>query len=318
MEKITFRPLIDHLGKSGGLYDQLYREHELRYGSLSPPLLTSWIVGVIEPVVVAAAEDEAQAGKVFSCFYRSLLPLLGNQLAVIHEREYQQAWAMLAKNAALMRHSPATIVNAVNSALLTLRRYQPGNVLRWISLMEQTIARCKTTEDFLRCGRIYAWMCGLAQLRQQAMDDLMVMSYELKAELENVSSTSLYDVIGRHWFFEKQPSFAGVAGGFTGLGGPFRNPPRVSMIGAQIVAADDQIVCALFADSFGSILISETPFQAPEVAAQASLEPFQTFQSRYGRRLIPFDDTTSAVMAVNTLVMTRKSSFYLYIYGWNS
>ncbi|MBT1699045.1 hypothetical protein KK083_19275 [Fulvivirgaceae bacterium PWU4] len=318
MEKITFRPLIDHLGKSGEHYNQLYHAHELRYGSLSRQLLTSWIVRVIEPVVIASATDELQAGKVFSCFYRSLLPLLGNQLAITYEREYQQAWSMLAKNAALMQESPAKIVNAVNNALVTLRIYQPGNVLRWISLMEQTIAQCKTVDDLLRCGRIYAWLCGMAQFRQRAMDDIVATAPELKTLMERASGTSLYDVIGRHWYLGDEPTFAGVAGGFKGLEGPFRLPPKVALVGKQIVATDDQNTCALFADSFGSILITDTPFVASEITRQASRQPFLEFQSRHGGRLVPFDDVTSAVMVMNTLVMTRESSFYLYIYGWHA
>lgn len=318
MEKITFRPLIDHLGKSGELYNQLYHQHELRYGSLSPQLLTSWIVRVIEPVVVAVATDESQAGKVFNAFYRSLLPLLGNQLAITYEHEYQQAWAMLAKNAVLTQEAPAKIISAVNNALTTLRIYQPGKVLRWIGLMDQTIAMCKTVDDLLRCGRIYAWLCGLAQFRQRAMDDIVATAPELKAVMERASSTSLYDVIGRHWFLGDEPSFAGIAGGFRGLEGPFRIPPKVALVGKQIVATDDQGTCALFADSFGSILISDTPFVAPEIMARASRQPFLEFQSRHGKRLVPFDDVTSAVMVMNTLVMTRESSFYLYIYGWHA
>lgn len=318
MEKIKYKPLLEHLMKSGELYNQLCRDHELHYGEINPQLLTAWIVRVIEPVVSASAKTEAEAGKIFQCLYRAVLPLLGNQLAVSFEREYQQAWMMLAKAPHLMQGSPSRIVGALNSALQTIRTYKPEKVSAWINLMEQTIPECKTAEDFLRCGRIYAWLSGLAHLREKAMDDIVALSPSIKAFIEKHSSTSLADAIGRHWFFDKDPSFAGVAGGFTGFGGPFRSPPRVSMMDNLIVAADNMSSCALFTDSFGSTIITEVPFTASEIIAQSTPKPFLNFKNHNNKTLTPYNDVTSAVVTKNTLVMTRESSFLLYIYGWHN
>src|SRR5690349_20492677 len=131
MEKVKYQPLLEHLVKSGELYNQLCRDHELHYGEINPQLLTSWIVRVIEPVVSASAKTEAEVGKVFQCLYKAILPLLGNQLAVSFEQEYQQAWMMLAKAPHLMQSSPARIVTALNSALQTIRAYKPEKVSAW-------------------------------------------------------------------------------------------------------------------------------------------------------------------------------------------
>ncbi|MFZ6008786.1 MAG: hypothetical protein ACOYXT_00445 [Bacteroidota bacterium] len=317
MEKITYKPLIAHLKQSGDQYNQLYEEQEMRFGTLSPAVVYSWIVKVLEPIVAATAHDEILAGKIFQILYKRLLPLLGNQLAVTYEQEYQSAWMMLKKNPHLMQTSPLRVLEALNSALLSIRRYQPAHVSEWITLMDQTIADYKTVEDFLIAGRVYAWLCGMAHLRDQALRDSTLLSADLISLIEKRSGHTLDLLRQRRWMPFDKPAFAGTAGGFSGLQGTFTTLPMVALIENQIIASDHENTCALFADSLGSVLLTEIPIRAGDVKNQADQKAWTIFRSQFGGEVIPYDDVSSAVIKDHTIVFTRRSSFHLFIYGWH-
>ena len=52
MEKINFPPLIAELTANSALYNQWYNDTELKYGTLSTPILMSWMVEVVQPIVL--------------------------------------------------------------------------------------------------------------------------------------------------------------------------------------------------------------------------------------------------------------------------
>lgn len=315
MEKIKFGPLIGHLQNSADVYNQLYRDHEMQFGEIPGPVLTSWIVRVVEPVIVASARTEDEAGKIFQPFYKGLLRMLGNQLAVTYEQEYQSAWMMLQKNPGLVQTSFPRVFNAINGALISVRKYRPEWVEDWIAHMSATITNCHTFDEFLSIGRIYAWLCGLSQFRERAITELASLSPELKAAIAKESGNDLNNLLKR-WPFPK-PVFTGTSGGFAGLQGSFVELPRVAWIDNQLVATDGHTSYALFADNFGSVLLSDNTTDPLTIRAQANNEGIKTFNSKFDDKLVSFDDVTSSVMVDNTLVLSRNSSFYLYIFGWH-
>lgn len=317
MEKITYKPLIEHLQQSGDLYNQMYRDSEIRFGAIPKGVIVSWIVQVIQPIVSATSEGKAeQVSKTFQALYKTLLTLLGSQLGVTYEQEYQSAWLMFEKNPHLMQ-SPLRVVDALNSALVSIRQYQPAKVATWISYMHKTIADCKTIDDFLKCGRIYAWLCGMAYLRDRALRDLSTMGDDFRRIFEKRTGYAMDSTVAKYKMRYETPTFAGVVGGFIGNGGPFHIPPRVALVEDQIIAADNHGTCALFADSFGSMLLPGVPIKFETVHAEATQNPFTVFQSKYGKQKIPFDDVNAAVLKDGVLVLTRESSYYLFVYGWH-
>ncbi|RAW00362.1 hypothetical protein [Pseudochryseolinea flava] len=316
MEKISYGPLIEHLQIKGDYYNQRYREYELRHGTIDSALIAMWIVQVIEPIVSATASKEEDVGKVFNPMYDALLSLLGNQLAITFESEYRYAWLMLKKNPNLVRHSCTEIMAALNSALTTVRKYQPTKTMMWIDMVSKSLPQCLTLDDFLKCGRISAWSVGLAQLRKRSLEDLQSLSFSLK-EVVNNRGPFLQQIATKQWL-SHTPAFVGKVGGFVGNGGTFHCPPKVSAIDSEIVASDNEDASVLFADGFGSILVQGTPFLAKDAAQLATTKVLNDFRSRYGKSIVPFDDITSAVLTHNTLVISRESSFFLYIYGWQN
>lgn len=314
MEKITYAPLIKLLQESEDKYNQIYREHELRYGTIDKSLILPWMVSTIEPIIIANAGKEESSSKLFQALYTELLSLLGNRLGIVHEQEYQTAWLLCICNPALVQTSPARMIKAIDGALLSLRTYQPSKVMMWINVMNRLVAKCLTIDEFLSCGRVVAWMCGMAHLRTKALESFQLLSSDLKEALSRDQDLTFNAKI---WTSEN-PAFRGETGGFAGLDGVFLFPPRVALIDNVLFATDTKSSCALFADQYGKVLLSDITVEADDIFIQSDNKALKTFHQKFGKDLVPFDDITSCALTDSTFVLTRSSSFHLFIYGWSN
>src|SRR5690606_31968542 len=98
--------------------------------------------------------------------------------------------------------------------------------------------------------------------------DIPLLSDEFREAIEKNAGLNLTDLATRLWE-SAQPHFMGVAGGFAGMGGPFKALPRVALLDDHIIATDSMSTCAVFADPFGSVLIPDVPFSPQHVNASA-------------------------------------------------
>jgi hypothetical protein len=320
MEKITYQPLINHFKEQADQYNQLYHAHEIKYGAVDASIISSWMVKIIEPIlrdVTVAAPDKLPG--MCKALFTELLQLLGNQSGIIYENEYQAAWLLLKKTPSVVTVHPLRTLKAINSALESLRTYKPENIFYWISLMDASIVYCQNIEELLSLGRIYAWLCGMAHLRERAKVEFGLLREELKSAVRSNSALKIdfTSALNSEWMHSKQPLFVGEVGGFIGYGGNFTSPPLVAQIGNDIFATDLKNSCAFFADSFGKVLIADIPLAPEVIAKNSNVHEIVTFKSKY-INLIPFDDVSSCVIKNSTLVLTRKSSHHLFVYGWSN
>ncbi|PWG80293.1 hypothetical protein [Pararcticibacter amylolyticus] len=318
MEKITFPPLVEYLRENAAEYNQLYYQQELKSGKMDPVLLSRWIVRVVEPIVAAAAEVSPESlPVVFKSFYVSLLSLLTGNLSLTYERQYEEAWSLCGLVPGLIAKQPQRMINALNSALLSLRQYQPGRVGDWIRLMGQTAIYCKTTVEFLNCGRITAWLCGMSHLREKAIMIYPGLAEEIKTVMKSEKlPASPDDLLNHPWTDAAKFKFQGVAGGFHGYGNAFTRPPLVAGLNGRIVASDGNTCCALFADALGTVLIRDVPLATERVTTSASVLPAKPFTEKDLNIRLCFDDMTSCVTLNSSVVITRSSSHYLFIYNY--
>lgn len=322
MEKISYPPLISHLQERADFYNSLYQESQLKYGSINKQALTSWLVTIVEPIVKATSQHNPDTlPQVFKSCYTELLGLLGSQLGLVHEFEYQSAWLLLTKTPHLVAVSPSRLLKAMNSALVSVRAHQPEDVFSWIDLMEMIAPHCKSVEEFLVCGRVNAWLGGMAHLKARALESFALLPQHLQKMLQENTDLSIQGSYSKSpWTGiadTKRPEFMGEAGGFVGFGGPFTAPPQVALVGNHIVATDKKTSCALFADCFGKVILSDIPVSPEEILRQATNKALEGFKSTYGHKVVSFEDISSSVMNDSTLVFTRHSSHYLFIYGWS-
>lgn len=317
MERITFLPLIAHLDERSDYYNQLYRENELKYGAMDHSRIASWMVNSIEPIIKNNnASNPDKLPLLFKTFFTELLSILGNNSGIEYEDEYRIAWALCLKNPSLVGMSPSRILKAIDSALESIRSFQPENVSKWITLMDHIIDNCNTVDEFLACGRIFAWLCGLAHLKSRAEIEFSKLRSDLKQVIIDADSR-LISAFESDWTNLDHPDFVGEIGGFVGLGGSFMAPPMVAQIGGKVFVTDRKSSYLLFADNFGKVLLPNIPISAEKIVQEATTAGFKAFVSKHGKNIIPFDDVSSSVLQNSTLVLTRKSSHYLFVYGWS-
>jgi hypothetical protein len=184
--------------------------------------------------------------------------------------------------------------------------------------MDLAVPFVQSVEEFLSVGRITAWLCGMAHLRSKAMEEFFMLRDDLKLQLDSVSGQSegLENLFKDEWWGVMLPTFIGEVGGFVGYGGSFSTPPLVALVSNQIIATDKKNSAGFFADHLGKVLLNEVPVSSEFISKSARLDDWISIKSRTPG-LVPFDDVSSAVLKNSTLVLTRKSSHYLYVYGWS-
>lgn len=318
MERLSHPPLIAHLREQHGVYNGLYVDHELKYGRPYGRSLQQWIVRDVEPAVAAIAQNRTdRLPAVFKAFYRELLRLAGSGLLFSHEAEYRALWRVCAKAPGIVSLSPVAVLSSLHAALQSVRSLRPAKTTSWLSLMEATVTACTSLEELLNCGRMNAWFCGLAHLREKCGEQFPKLSDGLKEALQTNSPLRqpLENLFAAHWFNKGGPVFIEAPGGFTGWSGAFISPPLLREAAPHVLAADGEAAYLVFADEFGSVLL---PVGGSRSTANGNLSPLKTFREKFGAHLVPYDDVSSCVLKNNTLFFTRHSSHYIYIYGWSN
>jgi hypothetical protein len=320
MEKITYGPLIDHIKYQEEYYNQLYREYEMRFSAIDGKLIVSWTVHTIEPIVKETAiHAPEKLPFVFKTLYTELLELLGNQSSIIYGHEYAEAWKLGMKVPSLVATYPARVIKAINSALKSLRVHQPEKVEKWISYMQSTIGECSTLEEFLSLGRIHAWLCGMAHLRARAKEEFTRLRPELKEHLNKAAAIEggIEKAFAEVWPDVKDLKFVGQTGGFVGYGYPFSAPPLLAEVNDEILVTDTKSTFAFFADVFGKVIVTDIPVLPQAILKNCLKNSPDSLQIKVKDKQIslPFQDITSIVYKNTTLVLTRASSHYLFVYA---
>ncbi|MBN1185556.1 MAG: hypothetical protein JXB49_24935 [Bacteroidales bacterium] len=316
MERITYLPLIKHIDEHAEFYNQLFRSNEMRYGILDYENVSSWTVHVIEPIIKkVSGNDPENIGRVFKTLYVELLQLLGTKKGIVFEDEYHKTWSLLGINISLTVKTPERIVKALDSAIEAIRIFQPGKVTYWISLMEHTLASCVSVDEILTSGRVYAWICGMAHLRERVAKEYLTLREELKSLIKAVSSEGkrMEATLNHAWPEINKTSFVSEMGGYTGYGGYFTEPPVATYLENNIIVADSEVCCAFFADAYGKVLLPEIPLMPTEIIKMVSNEGIKDVIGQFGS-LMPFKDISSLAMKDQIIVITRKSSHYIYVY----
>lgn len=318
MEKISYTPLIQHLQDNAGLYNQLYRECELKYGSIDRAVLSRWMVQTVEPIVRAVdALYPDHMPQTFRACYTYTLQLLGNKAGIVHEEEYQAAWRLCVQVPSLAGLYPVRLLSAINAALDAVRAHQPERVLQWVAAMESTLSYVLSLEEFLALGRIHAWRAGMAHLRGRAQQEFENLRDVLKeALLQKYTDLKNNHAFEQEWLGLAAAQFIEAPGGYVGYGGAFTAPPKVAQLGRHLMVTDGQQPYAFFADAFGSVLLPDVPVQPKTIVKHSNLKGLEVFKARFGKQAISFDDVISAVLLPSTLLLTRASSHHLFVYGW--
>jgi hypothetical protein len=319
MEKISLPQLITALSDNSALYNQWYNESEIKYGSLDGQTIAGWMAEVVEPIVEAAVALDLAPEKIqeiVKALYLESLKLIGSGQAIRYKDEFKSAWLLLVQMPGLVVKFPMKIISLLNDVLLNLHQYAPEKTIYWCSLIGKSAAAIKTIEDFKSTGRIYAWHCGLAHLRNRLKADFAALPENLQQTI--VQSIALHK--NTNQFFENPwlgdvTRFEGVHGGFKGTAGFFEHPPKLAQIEGNIFVTDSKSSYALFADQFGKVLLP-----AHTVAANAILSNSKRLESLKkwignDSDKIDAQSISSVVVTEDTLVFTLQNSYFLYLFS---
>jgi hypothetical protein len=319
MEKISLPQLIAELSDHSALYNQWYKESEMKYGTIPSQTLANWIVEVVEPIVEATIAVNSASEKVHEivkALYLETLKLIGSGLAIRYEDEYKAAWLLMAKMPNLVVKFPIKTILLLNDVLLNLHNYAPKKISYWCKLIESNAVEIKTIEDFKIVGRICAWKCGLAHIRTRLKADYAALSENLQHTiLQNLGSDiTAYDLFENPWS-NSNTKFEGVQGGFVGTTGYFEHPPRLAQIGEHIFVSDSKSSYALFADQFGKVLLPANAVDAAYIVSKA--KQLDTSEKWIEKVNAEMDTSTISSVAAtkDTLFFTLQNSYFLYVYS---
>lgn len=319
MEKISLPQLIAELSDNSALYNQWYKESEMKYGTIPSQTLTNWVVEVVEPIVaatVALNPASEKVNEIVKALYLETLKLIGSGLAIRYEDEYKAAWLLMEKMPKLVVKFPIKTISLLNDVLLNLHRYAPEKTSYWCKLIESSTVEIKTIEDFKIVGRIYAWKCGLAHIRTRLIADYAALSENLQRTiLQNLGSDiTAYDLFENPWS-NCNTKFEGVQGGFVGTTGYFEHPPKLAQIGEHIFVSDSKSSYALFVDQFGKVLLPANAVDAAYIVSKA--KQLDTSEKWIEKVSAEMDTSTisSVVATKDTLFFTLQNSYFLYVYS---
>ncbi|WP_127336788.1 hypothetical protein [Flavobacterium cupreum] len=319
MEKISLPQLITALSDNSALYNQWYNESEIKYGSLDSHTIAGWMTEVVEPIVKAAVALDVAPEKIqeiVKALYLETLKLIGSGQAIRYKDEFKAAWLLLVQMPGLVVKFPMKIISLLNDVLLNLHQYAPEKIVYWCSLIAKSAADIKTIEDFKSTGRIYAWHCGLAHLRNRLKADFAALPENLQQTI--VHTLDLHkntnQLFANPWIGDVT-KFEGVHGGFKGGAGFFEHPPKLAQIEGNIFVTDSKSSYALFADQFGKVLLP-----AHTVAANAILSNSKRLESLTkwignDSDKIDVQNISSVVVTEDTLVFTLENSYFLYLFS---
>lgn len=317
MEKITFKPLILEFQSNNALYNLMYKQSEIKYGTIPSDFLSKWIVEVLQPLFQATIDSELPAEKIHTIakvFYLESLKLIGSGLATRYKDDYTEAFLLLQRLPTLVRKFPLKVFGLMNDVLQNLHLYAANKTSEWCRLMTMISDEIKTIEDFKIAGRIFAWRCGLAHLRYRLVEDFKKLPEDLQRKIKSSLNAEHVESIADSWL-NKTFKFRNVQGGFIGNEGVFVSPPVLFKIDENIFVSDLQVSHAFFTDEFGSVFL---PAEIANLSSRlADTNQFNLSKNQLMENFQELDvhNITSIVSTKDTLIFTRENSYFLYVFS---
>lgn len=252
-----------------------------RYPDLDGATFRHFLDTLLDPLVASAAEAFPGAAPDFVfAAYDAGLELCGQRLVGPSSRcpAMNAAWRELLPEAIpLVVRDPVRVLAAVGNATYGLATTPGARPAEWLVAMKHAVPACPDPDTWLRAGQLLAWRCGMSHYRTSALSlaDALPESLVLQIlQAKDVDWAGLRAVLLRDPWWQpgrRQPLEEAVrVGGFTGFGGPFREPPRAGAIGGQLFVTSGEDCWLVVADRYGNTLHRATAEE------QAALRPSAT------------------------------------------
>lgn len=308
MEKITSPELIKILNKKSDFFNQQCRSAQALSSQLTGSDITNWIIQVIEPIIISFTKfSENKISSLVEFLFKEMITFLASDKKNRNYDYYKRCWLLFTLNPDLFESTPRKSLKALTSALDSILNHSEEKADKWLSKMTLISPLLKTYDDLLDTGRLTAWTCGLAHLRNLALPINNSLNKEILLLLFNEIPQD--KIFNSHWLDFTIRS----TGNFVGLDGIFYNPPLLTKHDEHVFISDKQNCYGLFADHFGESLVPCS--DAFKSTLKFSLKNKKSNSSQINNIISKYDDITSWEYHNSTLFITTESSYSVFIFG---
>jgi hypothetical protein len=326
-------PLADALRRNRQVFNAKFAAASKANTPIDPGEFQRFLAETLEPVVRNVASEFAErTDPVVDALFDLSLDLFRNNIlgpAAKHP-VIPSAWrTLLPRVAKLLTREPWRVAGSMTNALYNLSRTPGGRPNDWCNT---DFSPCQTIGDFLDCGLIVAWRCGMPQYRRMALEKASALAPRLAAHALGLPATTkpegvetvIRNLANNPWLLPqhalqsgtRQLKFVAQAGAFLGFGGQFLLPPRVGLIEDHLVVTDGTATWHVHADVFNAVLLrSDAPFAHP-IANDAGILDDGTLQWKGLRRTFPeLAHAFSIAATSDTAAITVPTSHHIFLVG---
>jgi hypothetical protein len=330
--------LADALARQRELLNARFSDARRACSTLDATAFFEHLTGALDPIVCRVADilPEKAEAVTLALYDLSLELFVGRLLGPEAKSPWiASVWKELLPVAApLVAREPARLAASASNAIFNLSAMPGTRPRQWLERMNAIAGECPDVNAFLECGKIIAWLAGMAQFRDGALAAAASLAPRLAAGALNLPPETTEDdvtrAIGRlkadPWLTtlaalgkaDATPPLRIVAqvGAFRGFGGPFIRPPTVSAAAGVIYVADGEGAWQMTADRYGTAFIrSDSP-----LIRSASTELTQTVSRRgdvrWGNDQIQLPQlahASSVAANEHTLTVTLPTSHHVFL-----
>lgn len=233
---------------------------------IEPAAFVAHLQGAVGPLVeLVHAKYSERTPAVLTALYDASLDLFAASLLGPEAKfpTIQRVWTELLPNAvALLAREPVALVGCLCNATFQIAGQRGANPDLWLDRMRSALPHCSSLVEAVDAGSVAAWQAGMPQYRGPAIAAAERLKPAPAAAALGITAEILRETVASlkadRWFrigtsaAEVALVPVGQAGAFTGFGGPFSHPPKVSCSDGQLVATTDGISWRMIADGYGA------------------------------------------------------------------
>ncbi len=245
---------------------------------------------------------------------------------------------------------PQRVVGSLSNGLIQLAQHNTEAAGKWLSRLGEVQSQCNSIHELLDAGRVLAWLCGKADLRQQSLGLLNALPRALALQLLQITeapSDDQWRTLIEQWERDRwlsshdgsilRSQYASLrivqrVGAFTGYGGLFRSPPCAYVKEGQLSVSDGRSSWRVIADCHGCVLrhvgpaevsLDQITYETRSLEKQRgrnrkTTEPFLSSEGKLSwdtmTREFPYLlSITSQAFDGETLAVTIASSFHVFL-----
>lgn len=266
------------LGSRRDEYNQRFVQARRQRAELDATELLQFLRAGADPLVRGVdgqpGWDADRLDRLVSHAFDAALELGGQRLLGVHAARplLERAWqgVLPAALARWPQWPAADAIAALCNALFHLVQAEGARPADWLAKQQRVLPHCADPQTWLRAGQVGAWLSGLAQYRDAALDLLRDLPPTIAGQLLGLTpdrsvEAALLRLREDPWFNPVLPTptaslrVTATVGAFRGFGGLFPQPPLLSAQGEHLYVRSGEHCWQLLADAFGQHLARVPP-----------------------------------------------------------